>query len=153
MAPTLDAIRPLGTGRRGRPRERSDKAYDAKARRQECRTRGIVLRIARKGIENSQKLGRHRWSWSGLTLGSTASAACPSATSAEPTSTTPSQASPPASSPSTKSDGSVRRSKSSMHTTASVAVRPNAPLRLLQKAITRRPSVRPRRGRRGRRRT
>ncbi len=66
MAPTLDAIPPLGTGRRGRPRRRhdklhADKAYDAKARRQECRRRGIVPRIARKGIESSQKLGRHRW--------------------------------------------------------------------------------------------
>ena len=66
MAPTLDAIAPLSTGRRGRPRRRpdklhADKAYDAKARRQECRARGIVPRIARKGIESSEKLGRHRW--------------------------------------------------------------------------------------------
>ncbi|WP_156383797.1 IS5 family transposase [Methylobacterium sp. Leaf456] len=66
MAPTLDAIPPLSTGRRGRPRRRpdklhADKAYDAKARRQECRARGIVPRIARKGIESSEKLGRHRW--------------------------------------------------------------------------------------------
>ena len=52
-------------GRRGRPRRRpdklrADKAYDAKARRQECRTRGIVPRIARKGVESSERLGRHR---------------------------------------------------------------------------------------------
>ena len=65
LAPTLDAIPPV-RGRRGRPRRRpgklhADKAYDAKARRQECRARGIVPRIARKGIESSQKLGRHRW--------------------------------------------------------------------------------------------
>lgn len=66
MAPTLDAIPPLSSGRPGRPRRRpdklhADKAYDAKARRQECRARGIVPRIARKGIESSQKLGLHRW--------------------------------------------------------------------------------------------
>lgn len=45
MAPTLDAIPPLNTGRRGRPRRRSDQlhadeAYDAKARPKECRARG-----------------------------------------------------------------------------------------------------------------
>ena len=65
MAPTLDAIPPLSTGRRSRPRRRpdklhADKAYDAKARRLECRAHGIVPRIARKGIESSEKLGRHR---------------------------------------------------------------------------------------------
>lgn len=65
MAPTLDTIPSLSTGRRGRPRRRpdklrADKAYDAKARRQECRARGIVPRIVRRGIESSQKLGRHR---------------------------------------------------------------------------------------------
>ena len=66
MAQTLDAIPPLRNGRRGRPRRRpgklhADKAYDARARRQECRARGIVPRIARKGIESSERLGRHRW--------------------------------------------------------------------------------------------
>ena len=48
---------------------------------------------------------------SGPTLGSTASVACPSATSGAATSTRPSPASPQASSPSTRSNGSVRRSK------------------------------------------
>ena len=66
MAPTLDAIPPVRNGRRGRPRRRphklhADKAYDACARRQECRARGIVPRIARRGIDSSEKLGRHRW--------------------------------------------------------------------------------------------
>ncbi|KNY24341.1 transposase [Methylobacterium sp. ARG-1] len=66
LAPTLDAIPPLRSARRGRPRRRpgkrhADNAYDAKPRRQECRARGIVPRIARKGIESSQRLGRHRW--------------------------------------------------------------------------------------------
>jgi transposase len=66
MAQTLDAIPPLRNGRRGRPRRRpdklhADKAYDARARRQECRARGIVPRIARRGVESSARLGRHRW--------------------------------------------------------------------------------------------
>jgi transposase len=66
MAPTLDAIPSLRSGRRGRPRRRpnklhADKAYDAKARRQECHARGIVSRIARKGLDSSERLGRHRW--------------------------------------------------------------------------------------------
>ncbi|MGH1569446.1 IS5 family transposase [Methylobacterium sp. P31] len=66
MAPTLDAIPPLRNGRRGRPRRRpdklhADKAYDARPRRHECRARGIVPRIARRGIDSSERLGRHRW--------------------------------------------------------------------------------------------
>ena len=66
MARTLDAIPPLRNGRRGRPRRRpgklhAAKAYDARARRQECRARGIVPRIARKGIGSSERLERHRW--------------------------------------------------------------------------------------------
>ncbi|WP_211235905.1 transposase, partial [Roseomonas gilardii] len=53
-------------GRRGRPRQRpgklhADKACDARSRRQECRLRGGIPRIARKGIESSERLGRHRW--------------------------------------------------------------------------------------------
>jgi len=66
MAPTLDASPALRKGRRGRPRRRpeklhADKAYDARPRRHECRARGIVPRIARRGIDSSERLGRHRW--------------------------------------------------------------------------------------------
>jgi len=66
MAEALDAIPPRRNGRRGRPRRRSDKlhadqAHDAGPRRQECRARGILPRIARRGIDSSEKLGRHRW--------------------------------------------------------------------------------------------
>jgi transposase len=66
MAEALDTIPPLRNGRRGRPRRRPDKlhaakAYDAGPPRQECRARGIVPRIARRGIDSSEKLGRHRW--------------------------------------------------------------------------------------------
>ena len=65
MSLTRNAIPPV-RGQRGRPRRRpdklhADKAYDARARRRECRARGIIPRIARKGIESSEKLGRHRW--------------------------------------------------------------------------------------------
>ena len=50
----------------GRPRKRpeklhADKAYDDKKCRRTLRKRGIKSRIARKGIESSEKLGRHRW--------------------------------------------------------------------------------------------
>ncbi len=61
----LRISRQLWSGRPGRPRSRpdkvhADKAYDARPCRQECRARGIVPCIARKGIESSGKLGRHR---------------------------------------------------------------------------------------------
>jgi transposase len=51
---------------RGRPRKRpeklhADKAYDDKKCRAALRRRGIKTPIARKGIESSEKLGRHRW--------------------------------------------------------------------------------------------
>lgn len=66
LAATLDAILPVRSGRRGRPRRRpdkldADKAYDHRRCRCECRQRGITPRIARRGIESSQRLGRHRW--------------------------------------------------------------------------------------------
>ncbi|TNC06406.1 transposase [Methylobacterium terricola] len=48
--------------RRRRPDKlHADKAYDARVRRQACRARGIRPRIARRGIERSDRLGRHRW--------------------------------------------------------------------------------------------
>ena len=66
LVPTLDAVPGVRTGRRGRPRRRpdklhADKGYDHRRCRAECRTRSITPRIARRGIETSQKLGRHRW--------------------------------------------------------------------------------------------
>lgn len=65
LVPLLDSIAPI-RARRGRPRHRpnklhADKAYDQKAIRAEVRRRGITVRIARKGVESSQRLGRHRW--------------------------------------------------------------------------------------------
>jgi IS5 family transposase len=65
LLPLLDSIIPI-RGRRGRPRQRpdklhADKAYDVRALRAEVRRRGIKVRIARKGVESSTRLGRHRW--------------------------------------------------------------------------------------------
>ena len=61
----VDAVRPVRQ-RRGRPRRRphklhADKGYDYPRCRRDLRARGIVPRIARRGIETSQRLGRHRW--------------------------------------------------------------------------------------------
>jgi transposase len=61
----LDAIPPIRRPR-GRPRRRpdklhADKAYDYPASRRVCRKRNIKARIARRGIDSSQKLGRHHW--------------------------------------------------------------------------------------------
>ena len=65
LAPTLDAVPPV-RGRQGRPRCRpdklhADKAYEHRRCRRECRARGITPRIARRGIDSSERLGRHRW--------------------------------------------------------------------------------------------
>ncbi len=65
----VDAIRPIrGTrGRPGRPRKRpkklhADKGYDYFARcKKALRKRGIKARIARRGVDSSERLGRHRW--------------------------------------------------------------------------------------------
>lgn len=38
----------------------ADKGYDHRRCRRECRARGIVPRIARRGIDSNERLGRHR---------------------------------------------------------------------------------------------
>ncbi len=53
-------------GKPGRPPRRptklhADKAYDIPRCRRALTCRHIKVRIARKGIESSEKLGRHRW--------------------------------------------------------------------------------------------
>jgi IS5 family transposase len=65
FAPLVRAI-PAIRSRRGPRRRRpakihADKGYDFDDLRRFCRDRGIVPRIARRGIETSTKLGRHRW--------------------------------------------------------------------------------------------
>ena len=62
---TLDAIPPI-RGRRGRPRRRpaklhGDKGYDFAVKRRALRARGIVPRLARRGIKSKERLGRYRW--------------------------------------------------------------------------------------------
>jgi IS5 family transposase len=61
----VDAIEPIRKPR-GRPRKRpkkehADKGYDFDRCRKALRKRGITPRIARRGIESSERLGRHRW--------------------------------------------------------------------------------------------
>jgi transposase len=61
----LDDVPPVLTSsgrRRRRPGKlHSDKGYDSAANRAYLRRRGIRPRIARRGLESSTRLGRHRW--------------------------------------------------------------------------------------------
>jgi transposase len=58
----VPAIRSRRGPRRRKPEKlHADKAYDQAELRKWLRERGIAVRIARKGIESSEKLGRHRW--------------------------------------------------------------------------------------------
>jgi transposase len=58
----IPAIRSRRGPRRRRPAKlHADKAYDQADLRAWVRGRGIAVRIARKGTETSDKLGRHRW--------------------------------------------------------------------------------------------
>ena len=66
LGDALDVIPDVRSGKPGRPRCRpkklhADKAYDSRRCRRECRARGIAPRIARKGVDSSQRLGRYRW--------------------------------------------------------------------------------------------
>lgn len=65
-AATLDAVPPVSGGKRGRPRRRpkklhADKAYAGRPVREALYKRGITPRVARRCIEDSRRLGRHRW--------------------------------------------------------------------------------------------
>ena len=64
----VDAVEPIyrPRGQAGRPRKRpnklhADKAYSSRANRRGLRERGITPRIARPGIESSERLGHYRW--------------------------------------------------------------------------------------------
>ena len=61
----VDAL-PAIAGKRGRPRRwpdklHADKGYDYRRCHDHLRLRGIKDRIARKGIDRNDRLGRHRW--------------------------------------------------------------------------------------------
>jgi transposase len=60
----IDAVplirQPSGQRRKRPARLHADKAYDIPRCRQALTRRRIKVRIARKGIESSQRLGRHR---------------------------------------------------------------------------------------------
>ena len=68
LLPLIDAIPSIigPRGKPGRPRKRpaklhGDKAYDAAPLRRALRARAITPRIARRGIDSSERLGRYRW--------------------------------------------------------------------------------------------
>lgn len=62
LVKAIPAVRSRRGPRRHRPAKlHADKAYDIADLRRWVRDRGIAVRIARKGIESSQHLGRHRW--------------------------------------------------------------------------------------------
>jgi transposase len=68
LIPLVDAIPPIigPRGEPGRPRKRpaklhADKAYDSSALRRALRARSVTPRIARRGIDSSERLGRYRW--------------------------------------------------------------------------------------------
>jgi IS5 family transposase len=61
----MDAVPPV-RGRVGRPRRRpdklhADKGYDFARCREASRKRGMQPRIARRGVESKEHLGRYRW--------------------------------------------------------------------------------------------
>ncbi|MBB5405195.1 hypothetical protein QF000_000189 [Paraburkholderia atlantica] len=65
FGPTLDAI-PAVSGLNGHPRKRpgklhADKGNDFARCRRYLKQRGITARIARRGVESKERLGRHRW--------------------------------------------------------------------------------------------
>jgi transposase len=58
----LPKVRTPAGGRRCRPdKVHADKAYDQRRCRGYLTRRGIKARIARRGIDSSERLGRHRW--------------------------------------------------------------------------------------------
>jgi transposase len=68
LEPVVDEVPPIvgPRGRPGRPRKRpaklhADKAYDSRQMRRALRARGIAPRIARRGVESNERLGRYRW--------------------------------------------------------------------------------------------
>jgi transposase len=65
LEPLLDSVppiqQPIGRSRFRPDKLHGDKAFDSRKSRASCRARSIVPRIARRGIESSERLGRYRW--------------------------------------------------------------------------------------------
>lgn len=62
LVQALPAIRSRRGPRRRKPGKlHADKAYDSAEIRSWLGGRGIGVRIARKGVESGERLGRHRW--------------------------------------------------------------------------------------------
>jgi transposase len=58
----IPPVRTPAGRRRTRPAKvHADKGYDSRANRAYLRRCGITARIARRGVESSTRLGRHRW--------------------------------------------------------------------------------------------
>lgn len=61
----VDAVtpvrRPVGRPRRRPHKLHADKGYDYPVCRNVLRRRGVIARIARRGIESARRLGRHRY--------------------------------------------------------------------------------------------
>lgn len=63
---TLNAVPPVRNERAGRPRHRpvrlhADRGYDLERCREALQRRGVIPRIARRGMESSERLGRWQW--------------------------------------------------------------------------------------------
>ena len=109
----VDAVPPIrqswGPPRRRPTKLHADKAYDHRRCRKECRARSIAPRIARRGVDTSEKLGWHRWvverAFARLARFRRLAIRL---TSGAPTSTRPSPSSAALPSASTRSDGFVR---------------------------------------------
>lgn len=62
LVKAIPAVRSRRGPHRRRPAKlRADKGYDFDTHRRWLRQRGITPRIARRGIDTSERLGRHRW--------------------------------------------------------------------------------------------
>ena len=62
MVAGIPAVRSRRGARRHRPgRLRADKGYDYPVHRRWLRERRIIPRIARRGVDSSECLGRYRW--------------------------------------------------------------------------------------------
>ena len=61
LRPLVRGIPAIRSRRRLAPKLRADKGYDFDADRRWLRGRGIIPRIARRGVDTSERLGRHRW--------------------------------------------------------------------------------------------